>query len=107
MPKKISPDDFYCPECNKKFDTCNPSLFKCEYSFARLDLIYFVCIDCGTCTYSKQLIRQIISSWIKCASDAKSIPREQIYEEAMKFLDEIIEHRIKDLGYHFVQPKRK
>jgi hypothetical protein len=99
----ISPDEFVCPGCKERALTCNP--FIIHRSAYRLELCYFVCINCGTCGYSKQLIRQIISRWRRHA--ATNVPFEQLCREVYVHLDGMMDHRVGTMGYRRATFRRK
>lgn len=91
--------DFVCSKCDKKPEVCTASLIR-SWSLRRLDIPYFVCINCLTCGYSKRLVRQKISRWRNdyLFSDAKEYAYDFIYRKIVEHLEEIIGYRVKKLG---------
>lgn len=95
--------DFYCPRCRQKAEYCCASMIK--YSFYRLDLPWYVCINCPKrkAGYSKAQIRGLVSKWRKMEPSTMRYPFMYLYREVIEKMEDIMKWRREDLGDEIVQ----
>ena len=87
-----------CPACKGQKHPSFAILSR-QYSARALALPYFLCGDCRTIYIDKNFVRECISSWRKSSKDAMKRPFKKFYQEAMQYLEGIINQYIQDLGY--------
>jgi len=92
--------NFFCPKCGEKADVCVSSRVRC---WTRIDVPYFVCVRCRLVYYDKSLTREIVSRWRKGDPCAKRMLFRIAYRETKKFLEKIIQYRIKEMGEKYTR----
>lgn len=94
---------FLCPKCEQEAEHCCASLIRFLH---RLDLPYFVCVRCQTAGYDKRLTMSRVT-WLRSVDRrAKETPFKFIYRMAKEYLEEIMKHRVDEMGYELVRFRR-
>ncbi|MDP2695811.1 MAG: hypothetical protein Q8O87_01000 [bacterium] len=100
MAKDIWPDDFRCPKCDSN-KVVNLTMGSRKYAMVRLDLPYFLCGPCRLCSYDKRLIQQTITRWGDYGKKGGwGFSYSQIYQDSIKYLEEVMNLYIKTASYH-------
>lgn len=97
-------DKFFCPKCGKEK---HPHCASLIHFIKRLDMPYFMCGDCRVLCYYKMTIRECVVQLRKNDSWARSVPFKVLYKRAIEYMDKIVWHDIKELGYRFAYFKKQ
>lgn len=98
----------YCPQCNRAvspYIVWDRKFF--YYSWARLELPYFLCGNCRTACVDKILVQKAVSSWRKNTWAGKNISHREAYQKAKDVLSGTLQRHVEQLGYRIVRFYKK
>jgi len=78
-----------------------------NYSWARLELPYFLCGNCRTAYVDRALVQNAVSLWRKTSRADKSISHKKACELAQNSLGESMRYKVEKLGYEIVRYYKK
>lgn len=87
--KLLDPDDFHCIRCGKK-PMAELAVMTRKWSNSAPTALWFRCVECQVFGYSRAMIRQRLIHWYHSSHGAKEHRFNDIYQEVIKFIDDVI-----------------